>query len=48
MPNVEPVLINYIEGGSRERVIATIRARDLGSSLDTSIVGFFLVARLAL
>ena len=48
MPNVEPVLINYVEGGGREKVIATIRARDPGSSLDMHIVGFFLVAHLAL
>jgi hypothetical protein len=41
-------LISYVEGGSRERGIATIRARDLGSSLDAHIVGCFLLARLAL
>ena len=48
MPNVEPVLIIYVEGGSRERIIATMRACGLSSSLDMHIVGFFLVARLAL
>jgi hypothetical protein len=46
MPIVEPTLIIYVEGGSRERIIATIRVCGLSSSLDTHIVGLFLVARL--
>jgi hypothetical protein len=37
------VLIIYVDGRSRERIIATIRACGLSSSLDTHRVGLFLV-----
>lgn len=47
MPNVEPFLISYVEGGNGERVIATSRARDPGSSLDAPIGGFFLCGSLS-